>query len=348
MPSTVVRSLGYSDSGNTASDDRDDGSRAWTLTYDSSDRLVEVAQGGSPIGEYLHNAMGQRVAKTVGAGTTHYVYDLSGNLIGEAGEATGLTQREYIWLGGRPLAYVTGGAIYYVHPDHLGTPAKLTDAAGAVVWTGNFRPFGETDSGAGGSVTFNLRFPGQYADAETGLYYNGFRDYDASLGRYIQSDPIGLRGGWNTYAYVSGNPVTRVDLTGLLMQICCRPINQAVVGWFYDHCYISIDGETIGMYPQPATPPDTGDVGGIFPNDDRDVGGQCETCPADPPCGGGPADKPCTDQAASGYPIGEYHYKGPNSNTFAAYVWGSCCGQPFPERFRSRAKGWNSHPPEPA
>jgi len=109
-----------------------------------------------------------------------------------------------------------GGAtdIAYLHADHLGTPQAITDANAQVLWWRDQTPFGQTVAEGGFSVS-PLRFPGQYADTESGLAYNYFRDYDPALGRYIQSDPIGLNGGLNTYGYVKGNPLSAFDLLGL-------------------------------------------------------------------------------------------------------------------------------------
>jgi len=101
-----------------------------------------------------------------------------------------------------------------VHPDHLGTPQRISDAGQTVVWDIALAPFGGVAQ-LTPSLIDNLRFPGQYADAETGLNYNYFRDYDPSIGRYVESDPIGLGGGVNTYAYVAGNPLSNIDPFGL-------------------------------------------------------------------------------------------------------------------------------------
>jgi RHS repeat-associated protein len=114
----------------------------------------------------------------------------------------------------------TMGGLYYIHTDHLDTPKLMTNTVGDVVWSSKQTPFGQmlTDSdpdGDGQHVNLNFRFPGQYFDKETGLYYNYFRYYDPELGRYITSDPIGLAGGINTYAYVGGNPLNWTDIFGL-------------------------------------------------------------------------------------------------------------------------------------
>ena len=84
--------------------------------------------------------------------------------------------------------------VYFIHPDHLGTPRVVTDQAGTIVWRADYEPFGKANITTS-TITMNLRLPGQYFDSETGLHYNYFRDYDPSTGRYLQSDPIGLAGG---------------------------------------------------------------------------------------------------------------------------------------------------------
>jgi RHS repeat-associated protein len=112
--------------------------------------------------------------------------------------------------------------LYFIHPDHLGTPRLVTDESNTIVWRNlpTTEPFGNSPveddpSNTGNHFVMPLAFPGQYRDRESGLNYNFFRDYDSGGGRYVQSDPIGLRGGINTYTYVNGNPVSLVDPLGL-------------------------------------------------------------------------------------------------------------------------------------
>jgi RHS repeat-associated protein len=84
----------------------------------------------------------------------------------------------------------------------------------------NQEPFGsdlpnDDPGNTGNPFVFNLRFPGQYFDRETNLNHNYFRDYDPAIGLYVESDPVGLRGGRNTYAYVNGDPLSSTDPLGL-------------------------------------------------------------------------------------------------------------------------------------
>lgn len=157
------------------------------------------------------------------AGATMYAYDQQGQLLGEYDGATGAVLREYVWLQNMPVAVVDGAPsspqIYYVQTDHINTPRVLLDRSGRQRWSWVAEPFGNSapveDPIGQGTVKLNLRMPGQYFDGESGLAYNRHRTYDAGVGRYTQSDPIGLDGGINTYAYVGGNPVSRVDPYGL-------------------------------------------------------------------------------------------------------------------------------------
>src|SRR5258708_6437025 len=208
----TTRSLGYSPTGNLASDNRGSGT-ALSFTYDLSDRLVQVANQNQPLATYAYNFMGQRVAKTTPSTVTNFLYDRAGHLLAESNGATGAAQTEYLWLDDTPLALVTNGNLYFIHSDHLNTPQKATDASQNVAWDAVPRPFGQTEQQTFPSLT-NLRFPGQYFDVEDGLHQNWFRDYDSSIGRYVESDPIGLKGGVNTYAYVRANPINYKDRTG--------------------------------------------------------------------------------------------------------------------------------------
>ena len=85
--------------------------------------------------------------------------------------------------------------IYYYINDHLGTPQRIIDETGAVVWNADYQPFGEADVNPNSSVINNFRFPGQYYDAETGLHYNWLRYYDPDTGEILEHQiPLGLKG----------------------------------------------------------------------------------------------------------------------------------------------------------
>ncbi|MBI3560575.1 MAG: RHS domain-containing protein, partial [Gammaproteobacteria bacterium] len=163
--------------------------------------------------------LNQRITKTVNGITTTYVYGLNGELLAELDPA-GVTQVEYYYLNGVPVAVSQQGNVYYLHTDQLGTPRTMTDATQKVVWRWDSDPFGvgmpnDDPDGDGVKVTMNLRFAGQYFDQESGLHYNYHRYYDPQMGRYVTSDPIGLKGGLNTFGYVGGNPIGAFDLFGL-------------------------------------------------------------------------------------------------------------------------------------
>ena len=198
-----------------------------SFVYNNANRLTEVQSSGT-LATYSVNALGQRVRKVAGATTTIFAYDEKGHLLGEY-DGTGTLVQETVWLDDLPIATLrptgtgtpTPIAVHYVHADHLGTPRAITRPSdNAIEWRwDNAEPFGNTAANENpsglGTFKYNLRFPGQYYDAEIGTHYNYFRDYDPGVGRYEQSDPIGLRGGLNTYAYVLSNPLRSVDSFGL-------------------------------------------------------------------------------------------------------------------------------------
>jgi len=184
----------------------------YSFSYDARNRQTEAFVGA--IGtRFLINGLGQRIAQiNVSVPEFFFVYDESGHVIGKY-DGGGNPLQETAWLGDLPVAVLEPAGKFYIAPDHLGAPHQITDAGGAAVWQWHPDPFGKGDPT--GTFSYDLRFPGQFFDQATKLHYNYFRDYDPRLGRYIESDPIGLAGGINTYAYANGNPVGIIDPLGL-------------------------------------------------------------------------------------------------------------------------------------
>jgi len=218
--STVQRD----NAGNTLADE------TRTYQYNVLNRLSQTNHILSGMqGNYTYNFLGQRVRKqTSGTQITdiRYVYDSenSNRLIGEY-DASGNRIREYLYINnGEDIQLVaqieSDGTVHYIHTDHLDSPRLISRQDQTLVWRWDSDAFGsnlpnEDLDGDGSNVVLNIRFPGQYYDSESGLHYNYFRDYDPSTGRYVQSDPIGLEGGLNTYGYVGGNPLRYFDPYGL-------------------------------------------------------------------------------------------------------------------------------------
>jgi RHS repeat-associated protein len=232
---------------------------AWTgadgvqnaMSYDAYQRPATHTKNAN-VTRYRFNALGQRVMKSQAGGSLNvrYIYAGQNKLLAERASNTTTNASQwtsYLWLGGQPVGLVKGGTLYWVSADHLGRPEIVTDAAKQVVWRAENRAFdrGVVLDQIGG---YNLGFPGQYHDAESGLAHNGFRDYEPTLGRYIQSDPIGLAGGISTYSYAMNSPVTLVDELGLDATVCL----YSGAGGF-GHVGIGVNSPvnvTAGYYPR--------------------------------------------------------------------------------------------------
>lgn len=249
------------------------------LAYNDAHRMVSFTKDGTLMAEYDYNAIGQRVKKerhfSGGNETYYYFYSPDGTALGNYKlKANGAWDYvDYIWLDGAPVAQMTQGywaSTYakpedaiWLHFDHLNTPRVGTNDSQTEVWRWDGDAFGQggVDNNPDGDTTWvkmDLRFPGQVHDTESNLYYNYYRDYDPSLGRYIQADPIGVHNkgysperitakdigvdlpmayqGLNMiYGYSTQNPLNKYDQTGEFW----RFIPAIVIGgglYIYNSC----------------------------------------------------------------------------------------------------------------
>lgn len=231
----TTRTNGFDAAGNITGDG------TFSFIYDGAGRLIQIKKGNKTTITNAFNAVGQRVKK-VGTATTFFAYDENGHLLGEY-DSNGVLIQEYVWLQNLPVAILkrhgTGTPvtvdIFYLHSDHLGSVRVVTrpsDNKATWRWDpseafGNSQP--NTNPNGLGVFSLNLRFPGQYVDSETGLNYSYSRDYDPLTGRFLQSDPIGLRSGISTYSYALNSPTNYYDPFGL--DVAGRAIGGTVGSW---------------------------------------------------------------------------------------------------------------------
>jgi RHS repeat-associated protein len=228
------RLTGYSDPNNSIAYTYDAAGNRTSQTANNNKTVYGVDSGSNRLltnsagpntttvaaANYAYDPLGARVMRTNNVDTRYFMYDENSHLIGEYTAATSPVQ-ETVYLGDIPVAVVQGGeTALYVHADYRDAPRQIDDSNANTVWAWDPMAFGDNRDnsnplGLADGFSYELRFPGQYYDVESGKSYNMARYYDAAVGRYTQSDPIGLRGGVNTYTYVVNNPTLWIDPLGL-------------------------------------------------------------------------------------------------------------------------------------
>ncbi|HAT7515580.1 TPA: DUF4150 domain-containing protein [Kluyvera ascorbata] len=196
----------------------------WRYRWDARSQLTGLETPEGERWEYKYDPFGRRISKRCTnrdkPGTDFHwngdqlTEEIPVSADGKADYENGI---RWIYEPGSftPLARYEKGQLHYALTDTVGRIQELVTEDGTIVWRGRQQLWGREESrNKEDAPTCRLRFPGQYEDVESGLYYNRFRYYDCESGQYVCADPIGLRGGLNLYAYVK-NPLTWIDPLGL-------------------------------------------------------------------------------------------------------------------------------------
>jgi RHS repeat-associated protein len=205
-----------------------------------------------PAGHLLSEQRNARSSDALRDGVRDYLWDDRAPVAQIDGHSQRISNRIWSWLRDIPGMHrhdddyaAARERISYLHTDAIGTPRLATNAKQQVVWRWNEDAFGakvsaepdrhshrdrdhDEDHGRRHGIQVHLRYPGQYYDSETGLFYNWNRYYDPSTGRYGRSDPIGLSGGVSTFGYALGNPILYTDPSGRIVGVVAIPIAEAL------------------------------------------------------------------------------------------------------------------------
>nr|WP_288144867.1 RHS repeat-associated core domain-containing protein [Hafnia paralvei] len=202
----------------------------WRYRWDARSQLTGLETPDGERWEYKYDPFGRRISKRCTnrdqPGTDfHWNGDqLTEEIpVGTDGAADNENAIRWVYEPGSftPLAPYKKGQLHYAVTDTVGRVQELLTEDGTIVWRGKQQLWGREESANDANLSCRLRFPGQYEDEESGLYYNRFRYYDGETAQYISSDPIGLLGGANAYSYVQ-NPLKWIDPLGL----CKTDINK--------------------------------------------------------------------------------------------------------------------------
>ena len=181
--------------------------------------MTEEEASGSETNAYAFDFLGQRVYRDQISGPTltDYIYDEDGHVIAEHNGSTTAVNLEYVWVDDLPVEMIdsTSGTAtpYAIHTGQIDEPLALTNSSGALAWNAYVDPYGTATTFSAPSETINLRLPGQWQ--QNALSQNHWREYDPTLGRFIETDPVGLISGQNPHAYVDGDPLNAADPLGL-------------------------------------------------------------------------------------------------------------------------------------
>jgi RHS repeat-associated protein len=255
--------LGYGDilyeydlNGNTIR--KTDQTGTTTYTYDVDDRLIQISNPQSEIHNYYYDPFGKRLSKEVSGVRTYFFYSDEG-LIGEY-DSTGGEIKTYGYVPDsdwttKPLFQKMATNYYWYQNDHLGTPQKMVNTNGRIVWSATYGAFGNIQVTTA-EIENNLRLPGQYYDQDTEFHYNFRRYFEPKTGRYLSPDPISVNGGVNLFLYSKSNPLRFIDPLGLKAGDICdditvkrRNINKSGRDK-YGHWWVEMGGESYGWWPK--------------------------------------------------------------------------------------------------